>query len=415
MQYQEWLRKNKYVALIAVAVLGLLLLVASKYLRTQQKPKAEFIKPLVTTVTVSRQPMYKSIALFGKTTPLAKLHIVNKYPGRLAAVNVDLGDEVEAGELLIEQELQDVELKLALAKAKYEEYQGKALAYEAEYKADYFKYKAAYELHKINFERYERLHAVGAVSKLEVDNVRQTMINAQAAFEELANQPHYGDMPAAVHARYQDGVQKHNDYLLLLNQREDMLIKAPRRGVISYRNAEVGSYVPAGTRLLTLVDNSGIYIDCIVSEQDAAMLKVGQAVDVDIEAIGGEFKGEIIYVSPAASEESNGFAVRLALLQPTAEVKAGLFAKSEFNFLQKENAIFLDKNNIVEKNGKQYVYLLDNKLKVEQRQIKTGIRNNKVVEIIKGVREGDVVVTSNLSRLRNGVVVEVSSQEDVSR
>ncbi len=412
LRYKELLLNNKYKVLIAIAVLGLLVILSSKIFMNKPKAKGAIIKPLVRTMVVTKQPMYKNISLFGKTTALAKINIVNKYAGRIAAVNVDLGDEVNVDDILIEQELQDIDLKIAEAKAKYGEYHGKALAYETEYKASFDRYKATYELHKANYERYQKLLELGAVSKLEVDNVKQTMLASKANYEELANQVQMEDMPAAVFARMQDGEQKYNDYLLLLNQRNDMVMKAPRKGIISYRNAEVGNYAPAGTKLLTIVDNSSVYVDCVVSESDAALLNVDQEVDVNIEVLGETFPAKVIYVSPASGEETNGFAVRLALLKTSEAVKAGMFAKSEFKYLQKENTISLNKTSVVEKNGKYYVFVIKDKNKVEQRAIKTGIRNDTQVEITSGISEGETIVIDNLSRLRNGVAVDVQANED---
>lgn len=414
LQFKEYFIKRKKIHFTIILILGILLLssLASKHLLFSNKAKTKIIKPIVKITIVSAKPMYKTISLFGKTKAVAKINIVNKYAGTISAVHVDLGDEVEAGDLLLEQDLKDVELKLAEAKAKYGEYHGKALAYETEYNAQLERYKATYELHKTNYERYLKLHEAGAVSKLEVDNVKQTMLSSKANYEELAQQVMIDNMPAAVFARMQDGEQKYNDYLLLQNQRADMTLKAPRKGIISYRNAEVGNYVSAGTKLFTIVDNSSVFVDCIVSENDSALLKVGQEVEVDIEALGHEAKGKIIFISPAASDENNGFSVRLALEGADANIKEGLFAKSKFNYLQKENTIYLNKTTIIEKNGKNYVFVLNKNNKVEQREIKTGIRNDINIEIIKGISAGECVVTNNLSRLRNGMTVEVAEAGD---
>ena len=414
LQFKEYFIKRKKIHFTIILILGILLLssLASKHLLFSNKAKTKIIKPIVKTTIVSAKPMYKTISLFGKTKALAKINIVNKYAGTISAVHVDLGDEVKAGDLLLEQDLKDVELKLAEAKAKYGEYHGKALAYETEYNAQLERYKATYELHKTNYERYLKLHEAGAVSKLEVDNVKQTMLSSKANYEELAQQVMIDNMPAAVFARMQDGEQKYNDYLLLQNQRADMTLKAPRKGIISYRNAEVGNYVSAGTKLFTIVDNSSVFVDCIVSESDSALLQVGQEVEVDIEALGHEAKGKIIFISPAASDENNGFSVRLALEGADANIKEGLFAKSKFNYLQKENTISLNRTAIIEKNGKDYVFVLNKNNKVEQREVKTGIRNDTQVEIIKGISAGECVVTNNLSRLRNGMTVEIAEAGD---
>ena len=414
LQFREYFIKRKKIHFTIILILGILLLssLASKHLLFSNKAKTKIIKPIVKTTIVSAKPMYKTISLFGKTKALAKINIVNQYAGTISAVHVDLGDEVKAGDMLLEQDLKDIELKLAEAKAKYGEYHGKALAYETEYNAQLERYKATYELHKTNYERYLKLHEAGAVSKLEVDNVKQTMLSSKANYEELAQQVMIDNMPAAVFFFFLDGEQKYNDYLLLQNQRADMTLKAPRKGIISYRNAEVGNYVSAGTKLFTIVDNSSVFVDCIVSESDSALLQVGQEVEVDIEALGHEAKGKIIFISPAASDENNGFSVRLALEGADANIKEGLFAKSKFNYLQKENTISLNRTAIIKKNGKDYVFVLNKNNKVEQREVKTGIRNDTQVEIIKGISAGECVVTNNLSRLRNGMTVEIAEAGD---
>lgn len=77
-----------------------------------------------------------------------------------------------------------------------------------------------------------------------------------------------------------------------------MTIRAPRKGIISYRNAEAGSYVAANTHLFTLVDNSSFYIDCLVSEYDAALLKAGETVSANLEALGKKYPGTLTFVSP---------------------------------------------------------------------------------------------------------------------
>ena len=194
LQFKEYFIKRKKIHFTIILILGILLLssLASKHLLFSNKAKTKIIKPIVKTTIVSAKPMYKTISLFGKTKALAKINIVNKYAGTISAVHVDLGDEVKAGDMLLEQDLKDIELKLAEAKAKYGEYHGKALAYETEYNAQIERYKATYELHKTNYERYLKLHEAGAVSKLEVDNVKQTMLSSKANYEELAQQAMIG-------------------------------------------------------------------------------------------------------------------------------------------------------------------------------------------------------------------------------
>ena len=138
-----------------------------------------------------------------------------------------------------------------------------------------------------------------------------------------------------------------------------MFIRAPRDGVISYRNAEVGGYLTAGSKVLTLVDNSHIYVDCSLSENDAAVLEPGMDVNVTIDAMGQSFPGKLVFVSPAMGDDSKTFMVRISLEADSSVIKSGLFAHSAIDILQKKDTLFVPKEAIMTKNGRTSVYVYD--------------------------------------------------------
>lgn len=114
-----------------------------------------------------------------------------------------------------------------------------------------------------------KLYEMGAVAEAEYDSKKQIMVNAQAAYEALSKQKNYGDAAASVYAREQVAERRYQEYILAQNKKTDMILKAPGNGIISYRNAEIGEYIPAGTKLLTITDNSKLHIDCNISEANA--------------------------------------------------------------------------------------------------------------------------------------------------
>lgn len=401
--------RHKIRSMAAVVVLGAILFASGQYMLTEKRQQRTTLKPLVSTTTVERRPMYKTISLFGKTVSHAKIDIVNKYPGKVARINVELGDSVEQGQVLLEQELQEIDISIAKADAEYRAEEAMTSIHDAKYNADYYKYKSEYELNKINLERYKKLYELGAVSKLELDKAEKTMTGSKGAFEALGAQARYEDGPAYVANQAQKARAKHNELLLLKNRRNDMILRAPRGGIVSYRDAEVGTYAAAGTKLLTIVDNSSIYIDCSVSDYDAALLQTGQEVNVNVEALGKNYPGRIIFVSPDQQKENKNPAVRIFLKETGGEVKSGMFARSRVDFLQRDSTIFLHKKHIVEKNGKQYVFVINEKNIAEQREVTLGISNAESVEITEGLQTGEVVAASNLSRLRSGTGVDIDT------
>lgn len=409
---QKFLLENKYRGLITICTLGVCLFFLSKLIFTSEKNvRKEVLKPLVHTETVYRRPMHKTISLFGKTVSDAQIDIVNKYAGKIEQINVELGSIVNKDDVLLVQELQDIDAELLKAQARYKEADATASKTDTEYSADYYKYKADYELAQLNFERYKKLHEMGAVSKLEYDKFKQVMVNAQAAYESLAEQKLYEGVPASLYAKEQVAQRRYQEFILLQNKKDDMILKAPRAGMISYRNAEVGAYAQAGTKLLTITDNSSFYIDCSISEYDAAVLAVGNNIIATIDALGKSLPGEIIFVSPNKVENNKNYNVRIKLLEEDKKIKAGMFARSELKFLQKDAAIYVNKDIVVDRNGKKYVFVINDDNKLEQREVKLGLRNDSEIEIVSGLTEGETVAVDNLSRLRQGLEIKIENDK----
>ena len=192
-----------------------------------------------------------------------------------------------------------------------------------------------------------------------------------------------------------------------------MFIRAPRSGVIGYRNVEVGSYLTAGSKVLTLVDNSHLYVDCTLSENDAALLTTGMPVNVTIDAMGATYNGKVVYVSPAMSDESKSYSVRISLDVAKGNIKAGLFARTSLDILQRRDTLFAPKDALLSKNGKTTVFVYNPDTEtVEEREITIGLINDDEVEILTGINEGEIVAVSSIDRLKNGGRVTLESPDE---
>jgi multidrug efflux pump subunit AcrA (membrane-fusion protein) len=82
-----------------------------------------------------------------------------------------------------------------------------------------------------------------------------------------------------------------------------------------------------------------------------------------------------------------------------------MFAKSEIKILQRQNAVFVPKEAIVEKNGQTYVFVLGENNKAERREVATGLRNDEAAEILTGLKEGEQLILNNQARLKDGIEV----------
>lgn len=411
LKAKNYILNHKVIGLALVCLAGLLLFGVVKHFVAAKREVRPPLKPLVHTQTVVRRPMYGEITLFGQIQANARIDIVNKYAGVVDIVNVDLGQRVQEGDVLLTQRLEDAEAEMLKRQARYREAGANAATYDIAYRADLERYEADYKLAQLNAERYERLYKLGAVSQSDRDAMQQNLVNKKALYEELALQRSYGGIPSQVYRQEQITERRYQEYIIAQNKYKDMIFCAPRSGVIIYRNAEAGGYLPAGTKMLTLLDDSGYTVDCDIPEADAAAVSEGVQVELMIEALGEVCRGRVIYISPARSSESNKFFIRIRLEEKPASIKAGLFAKGSLRLLQKPDVIYADKTALTDRNGKHFAYVLAAGNKVEQRAVVLGVSNSKSVEIVKGLREGDKLIVDNIARLRSGLIVEPAEGE----
>ncbi len=410
---KDYLQDNKPLAFLCIILAGFLFFSGVRHLQTNSVSADR--KPVVIEVhtkVLAEEPMYKTVTLFGQTNAAAKIVVVNKYAGMITEVHRDLGDKVSAGDVLAQQDLKDINIQVNRAEADYKSYDAYTERYDATFNSNYQKYISEYNLKKTNFDRYTELFKKGAVSKLALDEAEQQMLSAKANLDSLTSQKLYEGKPAYVAERAQRAEQRRNSMLLLENQREDMTIRAPRDGVITFRNAEAGSYAQAGSHLFTIVDNSSLHLDCQVSEYDAALLKTGETVSVLVESLGKKYPGKITFVSPDKSKETKNYLVRVALDKADGQLKSGMFAKGSLRFLQKDKALFINRSAVLELNGKQYAFVLGEDKKAHRKIIQPGIRNTEELEIVSGLKAGDKVITDNVSRLREGLEVTDLGKKD---
>lgn len=408
---KNFILQHKPLSLLAICVIGVASFMILKHLSNQTSSKKVAMKPVVHTQVVSKRPLYKTINLFGQLQAKAEIDIVNKYAGVIDKVNVDLGSKVQAGDVLIVQRLDDARAEMLKAQARYAEAGAYAATTDVDYTANFARYEADYKLAQVNAERYRKLFAQGAVSKADLDAIEQTLANKRAQYEELALQQRYDGVPSQVYRQQQVAARREQEYTIAQNKYHDLIFKAPRAGIITYRDAEVGGYAPAQSRMLTLLDDSGFTVDCDITEAEAASVIVGTKVKLNLEAIGKICQGTVVYVSPVRKRETNKFTLRIRIDEPDSKIKAGLFAKGELQFLQKPSTIYLPKNAVLEKDGKFYVYVLGKGNKVNRKAVTTGASNNESIEIVQGLEVGSTVVLDNLARLRDGLVVDIAKGE----
>lgn len=390
--------------IIAVIVCALFFLPKAKSQAGGENPKRKEMKPQVSVQTIQRKDLLGQVLLVGQTVPAYQVDVAAKYSGRVVSVNVDLGQKVSQGQALVVQDTEDTNHAIAQANADKVQVQADTNATKASFYASYQKAQADYQRSLTNYQRYKTLFASGAVSQDSLDSAKQQLDDSKSQLDTLRNQG--GNIPASIESKKAQVVKAEAYIAALEKQQADLTLRAPRKGVITYRQVEVGALVQPGQQLLTIVDNSQMYVDCQLSEQDVAHLSIGAKANVEIESLGKNYPGKIAFINPAGDSKVQTFSVRIALSHPDDLLKAGMFARSKVDVLLRPNTLSVPKEAIQEQNGKYYVFVF-NKNTVRKQMVQLGLDNDSEYEVLKGIKEGDRVVTSNLARLKSGMKVNL--------
>lgn len=185
-----------------------------------------------------------------------------------------------------------------------------------------------------------------------------------------------------------------------------MRIVAPFDGVAGIRSVDLGDYVKDGADLVSLEDRSAMWVDFRLAERYLARLKTGQGVQVQVDALPGRrFEGRVEAIDALLDANGRSLLVRASLADPQGELRSGMFARARTVFAVREQATLVPEEALVPLGGRQYlVKVVDGPGgKVSQRlEARIGARLPGKVEIVEGLKAGDVVVTAGHARLMRG-------------
>ena len=197
---------------------------------------------------------------------------------------------------------------------------------------------------------------------------------------------------------------------------EKTLIRAPFSGQISSRNVEIGETVQAGNIIMEFLGSDGFIIEANVPEADVTKLEKGAKAEVTLDAYGETviFLARVSLVEPAATEidgvptykttfmfeksgplrpsSSEASPLRPSSSEASPRLRSGLTANLTIKNTLKRGALTVPARAIISENGATFVEKKLPNGTSERIPITTGIRNNRDVEILSGLREGDVVV-----------------------
>jgi len=299
------------------------------------------------------------------------------------SVNVDVGDEIKRGDILVEMDdglnrRQIEEARAAVARAEAAIAQAKSRLSTVE--KDYKRYKQLYEEQVISRQQFDQTEGQYEVEKAGLDLAQRELKQAQARLEQL---------------------------LIVKNYHK---VAAPVGGVIAERRVDPGDTIKSGDVLLVISRQDNVKIKGSITETDYPKVKLGQPVHVRVDAFPGrEFNGKVNRISPVLDPATRTGEVE-ALMASQGLLKPGMFAPA-FIVVGSHEALALPREAVrqLAGTGEWYCFVASDDV-AQQRPIKRGAEQGNWIEITEGIGESDLVITTVVRQLSDGAPVEVATQ-----
>jgi len=399
---------------LITATLALCVLLGSCNKEAAVAPAKKEAGPLKVKATTSRSRTVKrTVDSVGTLFPLDETIISAEIDGRVDKVEVDLGDLVKQGQVLVR--ISDEEQRYLLAQNEAQlrsSMERLGLTQESERVQDVKTTpdvrRAEAELLEAEqrFKRTRELRDQGIGPQADLDQAQARFNAARANYDATINMAR--NLAQEVE-RFKAVVELQRKKL------RDTTVYAPYAASVKERQVTVGQFVRANTPLLVLVKTDPLRLRLDVPERMAPWIKVGQIAQVEVEAFEGQkFNGRIWRVSPTVDQAKRTFVAEALIDNPGMRLKPGSYARARIPTDKAENIVLLPTRAIQYILGSNKVYVIQNGT-IDAREVKLGERFDDEVEILEGVALGEVVATTNLPRLDTGSQVVVDQSMEVSK
>ncbi len=190
--------------------------------------------------------------------------------------------------------------------------------------------------------------------------------------------------------------------------RTDMMIEAPLGGTVLDRMVLEGAYITPGMNLYKIADLSAVWIMADVYEYEVPLVKVGQKARVTLPYSEGDtLNAAVDYIYPVLDPVTRTVKVRIAVNNPGLVLKPAMFANVEI-LVSPGPRLVIPRSAVLDAGDRQLVYVEKAPGTFEMRRVTLGLRGEEYVEVRKGIRKGEKVVTSgnflidSESQLRSG-------------
>jgi len=304
----------------------------------------------VLTATVTPRDFHDHFTALGTATAAESIQVTSRIASVVSAIRFTEGQEVRAGELLLELDSKEIRADLAVAEASLRQ-------------------------SRSQFERSRQLADTRIISQSQLEELEAKMRMDEAQVQ-------------AARARL-----------------DNAFIRAPFSGTLGLRRVSLGDLVGPDTVITTLDDARSIRLEFTVPE--AFLAEIANGMEISASSIvypGSPFRGNVTSIDSRVDPVTRSVTVIATIPNADRRLKPGMFLTVALERARRA-VLMVPEEALNPRQGKQYVFLVQDGRALE-REVEIGARSPGLVEIRTGLSVGDVVITEGIQRLRDGVPVQ---------
>ena len=308
---------------------------------------AEKAAPVVSVITAQAEDVDLTNTFTSNVEPYATNNIASQTAGRIASVNVEVGDKVRKGQLLARMD--DVNLA---------------------------KTRMQYVNDSTELGRLTELYKIGAISQADYDMAKLSLNVTKKTYENLA---------------------------------ENTYLRSPINGVVTARNYDKGDMYSMAQPIFVVEQITPVKMLVNISESLFTQVHKGMEFDITVDAYPNEtFMGTVNLLYPTINATTHTFPVEVICENKDQRLRPGMFARVTATFGTNHSVVVPDVAVVKQQgSGEHFIYVLNADNTVTYTKVELGRRLGSRYEILSGINEGDRIVTEGQVRLKNGVSVTV--------
>lgn len=356
--------------------------------------------PAAVVAAASRSPLRNTLNVAGEFLPMQEVELHAKVAGYIRRINVDIGDRVKTGQVLATLDIPELTAQVEGADAGVRQSQEEITRAKSEVQ----RAEASYSAFHSAATRLQQASDArpGLIAGQELDDALAKDREAAAQVDSAKSALSATEQRLGVSRADRQHYSAMADYSRIV---------APFNGVVTWRYADTGSLIQAGTSnagsapVVKVAQVNTLRLRLPVPEALSSFVKVGDPATIHVQALGKTLSRPVTRSTGSLDSATRTMQVEIDVSNADGKLSPGMYADVSLEIYSSADALSVPVNAVDRSTSQPFVLVVNSAGRVERHPVHIGISTADRVQILDGIREGDGVIIANLSSFSDGQIV----------